>query len=86
VNKPFANLQARLWIAQARRFVHRAIYLFSRHERVESNRLHAHILSCLLSIPNHIGDNSYGKNSRYISAWTAANPLVTLDRPGKQLS
>lgn len=78
LNKPFSNLQARLWISQAERFVERAIALFSRYERVDSDRLHAHILSCLLSIPNRISDNSYGKNTRYISTWTALSPLVTL--------
>ena len=81
LNKPFTNLQARLWIIQARRFVDRAIKLFSSYERVESDRLHAHILSCLLSLPNQISDNSYGKNKRYISTWTASSPQVTLVHP-----
>lgn len=78
LNKPFANLEGRLWIAQSERFVQRAVKLFASHERVESDRLHAHILSCLLSIPNHIDDNSYGKNGRYIAAWTSSSPLLTL--------
>lgn len=78
LNKPFANMEARLWIAQAQRFVNQAIALFSRYERIESDRLHAHILASLLSIPNRIGDNSYGKNGNYISAWTAASELVEL--------
>jgi pyruvyl transferase EpsO len=81
LNKPFANLEGRLWIAQSERFVQRAVKLFASHERVESDRLHAHILSCLLSIPNRIDDNSYGKNGRYIAAWTSASPLLTLEQP-----
>lgn len=81
LNKPLANMEARMWISQAEMFIERAAALFSRHERVESNRLHAHILSCLLSIPNVISDNSYGKNSRYISTWTKDSPLVTLNAP-----
>jgi pyruvyl transferase EpsO len=81
LNKPFSNLQARLWINQATRFVDKAIGLFSSYERVESDRLHAHILSCLLSLPNQIADNSYGKNKRYISTWTASSPQVTLVQP-----
>jgi len=81
LNKPFTNLEARLWIAQADRFIQRSVQLFASHERVESDRLHAHILSCLLSIPNRIDDNSYGKNSRYIAAWTASSPLLTLAQP-----
>lgn len=79
LNKPFANLEAQLWVGQARCFVHRAINLFSRYERVESDRLHAHILSCLLSIPNQISDNSYGKNGRYIRTWTSSSPIVILN-------
>jgi pyruvyl transferase EpsO len=80
LNKPFANLEARLWIAQAERFVARAVQLFAQHERIESDRLHAHILSCLLSIPHHIDDNSYGKNSRYIAAWTSTSPLLSFEQ------
>jgi pyruvyl transferase EpsO len=78
LNKPLANLEARLWIDQAERFANQAVSLFSRYECVESDRLHAHILSCLLSIPNRISDNSYGKNKRYITNWTVDSPLVTL--------
>ena len=78
MNKPLANLEARLWIDQAERFANQAVSLFSRYECVESDRLHAHILSCLLSIPNRISDNSYGKNKRYITNWTVDSPLVTL--------
>ncbi|MFN5047454.1 polysaccharide pyruvyl transferase family protein [Roseateles sp.] len=72
------NWLADWWIGRADAFVREAIALFSRHERVESDRLHAHILSCLLEIPNEIYDNSYGKNSRYISTWTHGSPLVSL--------
>ena len=86
VNKPFSNLQARLWIRQANQFVDKAIGLFSGFDRIESDRLHAHILSCLLSIPNQISDNSYGKNRRYISAWTASSPQVTLVQPTETMN
>lgn len=72
------NWLADWWIGRADAFVREAIALFNRHERVESDRLHAHILSCLLEIPNEIYDNSYGKNSRYISTWTHGSPLVSL--------
>jgi pyruvyl transferase EpsO len=85
LNKPFANIEAQMWIAQAERFVNRAVSLFSYYEHIESDRLHAHILSCLLSIPNHISDNSYGKNGRYISTWTSTSPLVTYEQPRNQL-
>lgn len=66
------------WIGRAGRFIDQATALFSGASEIHSDRLHAHILSCLLFKPNVIDDNSYGKNSRYIDAWTAGSPLVTL--------
>ena len=78
VNGPFLNLEVSLWLRQADRFVEQAIELFSAYSEVESDRLHAHILSCLMSIPNKIHDNSYGKNSNYIAQWTKDSPLVEL--------
>ena len=73
-----ADFQTRLWVRYAQRIVAGAVNLFSDHSRVVSDRLHAHILSCLLDMPNEIMDNSYGKNSTYINQWTGASPLVTL--------
>lgn len=83
INKPFANLEGQWWIGQARRFIDRSVDLFSQYERVESDRLHAHILSSLLSIPNRISDNSYGKNSNYIGEWTHGSELLELVAPVK---
>jgi pyruvyl transferase EpsO len=74
----FGDWVIKAWIWQARRFVAQATEVFAKHERVESDRLHAHILSMLMSKPNRITDNSYGKNSRYISSWTGKSPLVEL--------
>lgn len=78
LNKPFATLEARIWISQARRFVDDAVRLFSKYERIDSDRLHAHILACLLSIPHRVGDNSYGKNRAYVEEWTKGSGLVEL--------
>lgn len=78
LNKAFINLEAKAWIWQASRFFNKSVELFSHYERVESDRLHAHILSCLLSIKNDIGDNSYGKNGNYIRQWTSSSDLVRL--------
>jgi exopolysaccharide biosynthesis predicted pyruvyltransferase EpsI len=36
---------------------------------VDSNRLHAHILVCLIGVPNLLFDNSYGKCSDYSRTW-----------------
>ena len=74
----FGNWFAQWWQGRADRFVQRAVVLFSRYERVESDRLHAHILASLLAMPSRVDDNSYGKNSRYIAAWTKDSPLVEL--------
>lgn len=78
LNYPFMNLESDWWIWQSKRFVERAALLFGSYAAVESDRLHAHILSCLMSIPNKIHDNSYGKNSSYIMEWTKDSPLVEL--------
>lgn len=80
LNRPFSNLETLIWIKQANRFVQSAIHLFSQHQSVESDRLHAHILACLLSLPNRIGDNAYGKNSRYINQWTKSSELVQIEK------
>jgi len=74
----FGNWFARWWIAQANGYIAQAVRLFSTHSNVVSDRLHAHILACLLERPNEIHDNSYGKNSRYINTWTKDSPLVVL--------
>lgn len=78
LNKPFSNSEARLWIRCARYWVDRAVELFSRYERIDSDRLHGHILACLIGLPNTIHDNSYGKNSSYVKQWTGPSDLVTL--------
>jgi pyruvyl transferase EpsO len=45
---------------------------------VITDRLHAHILSLLLGIPNVILDNSYGKVHDFHQTWTSGSHLVTL--------
>lgn len=64
------------WIRYAGRLVGEAVDLFSGFETVTTDRLHAHILSCLMEIPNTILDNAYGKNHAYVAAWTGASELV----------
>lgn len=78
LGRPIGDHLAQWWIPRAGRLIDRAVDLFSLHERVKTDRLHGHILSCLLAMPNEIHDNSNGKNSRYVTAWTAASPLVRL--------
>jgi pyruvyl transferase EpsO len=45
---------------------------------VITDRLHAHILSLLLGIPNIILDNSYGKVRDFHETWTYASDIVTM--------
>ena len=66
------------WIPVAQRFSNKAIALFSRHDHIVTDRLHGHILSCLMDKKNTVIDNSYGKNSTYINEWTGQSELVTL--------
>lgn len=67
-----------IWVAYSKMLTNDAIKLFAGHEEIVSDRLHGHILAVLMSKPNTVLDNSYGKNSRYANEWTAASELVTL--------
>ena len=69
-----------LWARYSGRLITNAITLFSAHERIVTDRLHGHILACLMDKPNTVLDNSYGKNSSYVSAWTVNSELVTLQK------
>ena len=45
--------------------------MLSQGNVVITDRLHAHILSVLLGIPNIVLDNNYGKVHGYMEAWTS---------------
>ena len=45
------------------RIVKRVAQVFLANDKVTTTRLHGHIFSCLLEIPNRVCDNSYGKNN-----------------------
>lgn len=66
------------WVPVAQRFSNKAVALLSRHDHIVTDRLHGHILSCLLDKKNTVIDNSYGKNSTYINEWTGQSDLVQL--------
>ncbi len=74
------SILMRLWIAYSGRLIADAAQLFDRHELIVTDRLHGHILACLLRKKNIVLDNSYGKNSRYVEAWTLDSELVTLQK------
>lgn len=65
------------WERTARDWVNDATALFSRYETIATDRLHAHILACLMDKRSVVQDNSYGKNSSYLECWTGGSPLVT---------
>ncbi|AJZ61208.1 polysaccharide pyruvyl transferase family protein [Paraburkholderia fungorum] len=69
-----------IWLPMAQRFSNRAVDLFGRHEHVFTDRLHGHILACLMDKPNTVFDNSYGKNSAYMNQWTIESDIVKLER------
>ncbi|WP_076592235.1 polysaccharide pyruvyl transferase family protein [Herminiimonas arsenitoxidans] len=82
----YANrMLVRLWIAYSARLVTDAAQLFARHDLIVTDRLHGHILACLLRRKNIVLDNSYGKNSRYVEAWTSGSEQVTLQKPNREI-
>lgn len=58
------------WYRYAQEVVMRSYQEFSSYDEIITSRLHGHIFSCLLGIPNQVLDNSYGKNSGYFKQWT----------------
>lgn len=78
---PFPCLNAmvwRLWYSYASSIVNRCALMFAQRDRVVTSRLHGHILACLTQRSNVVLDNSYGKNSKYIEAWTGQLGITTL--------
>lgn len=50
----------------------RGLLMLAQGQVVVTDRLHAHILSVLMGLPNIVLDNNYGKIHGYIDAWTHA--------------
>lgn len=72
------KLLTRSWAKYSGRLIDDAVKLFSYHNHIVTDRLHGHILACLMNKSSTVLDNSYGKNSSYVSAWTANSELVAL--------
>jgi len=70
--------QARLsrYDAVARTRLRRGIDQLSRGKVVITDRLHGHILSTLLGLPQALLDNEYGKIGRFLDAFTGGSDLV----------
>jgi len=60
--------------ALAKRRLERGVRLLTSGGLVVTDRLHAHILSALLDLPNVVLDNSYGKVRAYFESWSANLP------------
>lgn len=69
--------QHRAWYAFRDWIIGRAVRMFASSAAVETDRLHAVILAALLERPVVFHDNSYGKLSRYASAWLNGDELVS---------
>lgn len=72
------ELGERLFRPMAQMNVDGAARTLSQGRVVISDRLHAHIISLLLGRPNVVLDNSYGKLSTFIDAWTSSARNVTV--------
>ena len=72
------RIMSDLWSRYANMLTDSAIRLFSAHELIITDRLHGHILACLMDKPSIVLDNSYGKNSGYVDTWTLDSELVSL--------
>lgn len=66
----------RLWYWHRDGMIRDGIALFSRHETVVTNRLHAVLLGLLLDRNVLAWDNSYGKLSAYRDSWLSNTPRL----------
>lgn len=69
----------KLWFKYTETLITDAVNLFAIHEYILTDRLHGHILACLMAKPNSVLDNSYGKNFGYYKAWTMQSDIVKIE-------
>lgn len=69
-NEAVARLAARRFLPLATRRVELALRTIAAGRVLVTDRLHAHILACLLGMPNVLLDNAYGKNQAVYNTWT----------------
>lgn len=65
-----------VWNVVSRHLIRRAVDVFSHHDRIVTNRLHAMILGALLGKRVRACDNSYGKVWSYLDCWLAGLPPI----------
>lgn len=74
------DLTHKFWFAYTKHIVNRVAKIFLQNDKITTTRLHGHIFSCLLEIPNKVCDNTYGKNSGYANLWTKNIDFVEIDK------
>ncbi|MFD2168207.1 polysaccharide pyruvyl transferase family protein [Thalassotalea euphylliae] len=72
LNKPLMKL----FELYANHLVGKAISLYGSSNFIATDRLHGHILACLMTIEHSPQDNIYGKTSRYMKVWTGDSPYI----------
>jgi pyruvyl transferase EpsO len=79
-----AWMRRRLYERLARERVRRGCDILGRGRTVVTDRLHAHILCLLMSIPHVLLDNSYGKLSAFYNTWTRSSRLAAFETDFEQ--
>jgi pyruvyl transferase EpsO len=64
-----ANFASKLWICYVEYLCQHIIQKVAQFGYVYSSRMHGYILANLMSIDNHLIDNSYSKNKHYYDTW-----------------
>jgi pyruvyl transferase EpsO len=65
--------------------MHAGVYQLLQSRLVITNRLHGHILSTLLGIPNILLPNSYYKNEAFYETWTYQIPYCKFVKQPSQV-
>ena len=74
------DLVHQYWKTHTLRCAQRVAKAVLSYDNITTTRLHGHIFSCLLEIPNVVCDNSYGKNTGYANLWTKTLDFVAFYR------
>lgn len=81
---PAHAVVSRTYDALGRRWVQRGVDLLSEARVVVTDKLHGHLLCAMLGVPHVVLDNSYGKVSGTLEAWTSGLPGVHVARDGAE--
>lgn len=77
-NSKLNLLFMKMWQNKSLKWMGLAVNEFSKYQTVYTDRLHAHLLSCLMDKESKLMDNTYGKNFEYAKTWTLKSPMVQL--------